>query len=90
MAFKKGNIPWNKGVKGLYTKENNPLWKGGFPVCLTCNKLLANRSAKHCKSHIPITKKTRLLLSKAKMGHTAWNSRKCHKKYDGRLSRKDR
>lgn len=29
-AFKKGHIPWNKGLKGFMVKEKNPNWKGGI------------------------------------------------------------
>ena len=28
--FKKGLIPWNKGLKGFMAKEKNPNWKGGI------------------------------------------------------------
>lgn len=29
-AFKKGHIPWNKGLKGYNSGNKNPLWKGGI------------------------------------------------------------
>ena len=29
-GFKKGMIPWNKGLKGYLSKEKNPMWKGGI------------------------------------------------------------
>jgi uncharacterized protein (DUF1330 family) len=28
-GFKKGNIPWNKGLKGYMAGEKNNMWKGG-------------------------------------------------------------
>lgn len=28
-GFKKGNIPWNKGLKGFNSGEKSPSWKGG-------------------------------------------------------------
>src|SRR3990167_1475609 len=51
------------------------------PKCKTCSKVLVAYSAKHCRSHRPITKKTRKLLSKLRQGNTygfkkgqsAWN-----------------
>lgn len=27
--FKKGNVPWNKGLKGFMARETHPRWKGG-------------------------------------------------------------
>lgn len=61
--WKKGQIPWNKGILGLAGK-NNPHWKGGNSRCLVCDKLLASRYAKHCREHRPITKKTRMIYRK--------------------------
>jgi len=79
MAFKKGQIPWNKGKKGLQVAWN---FKGGRPRCIVCEKLLSRYDAKHCRSHRPIKKKTILLLRKSSKrnnnlgshkGMVAWN-----------------
>ena len=37
---KKGNIPWNKGLKGFGAKEKNGMWKGGQTKlhCILCGK----------------------------------------------------
>lgn len=51
------------------------------PKCLICQKILSKYSAKHCKSHRPISIKTRKLLGKIhkgntygfKKGQTPWN-----------------
>lgn len=53
-----------------YPKERNPNWKGGKPHCISCGKLLAKYGAKHCKSHRPISKKTRMLYRKRMLGNT--------------------
>lgn len=67
--WKKGQIPWNKGIPGLAGKDN-PHWKGGNSRCLVCDKLLASRYAKHCREHRPTTKKTRMIHRKQMLGNT--------------------
>lgn len=45
--FQKGenNPNYGKGLKG----ENNPAWKGRYPICIDCGKLLSKRKAKRCR-----------------------------------------
>lgn len=70
MAFKKGHIPWNKDKKiPQLSGENNPNWKGGKPKCKTCGVILVNRYARYCKSHRPVSKKTRKLFSNRMKGN---------------------
>lgn len=68
-------------------KHHHPNWKGGFPKCAVCNKTLANRYAKHCRSHRPLSEKTRQILRyrarlnkgkgfRWKKGQPAWNKGK--------------
>lgn len=46
--FKKGHIPWNKGLKGFLSGSKNSKWKGGKPKCEDCNKQLSKYGAKRC------------------------------------------
>lgn len=49
-AFKKGQIPWNKGKPHLVGKDN-PAYKKGRPVCKDCGKVLTSYRAKVCLEH---------------------------------------
>ena len=48
--FKKGESPWNKGLKGFNAGENHPNWKGGKPKCRDCETQLVSIYAKYCGS----------------------------------------
>lgn len=57
-----GKIPWNKGLhirtntgkthfrKGQISLEKHPMWKGGKPKCINCNKKLSSYDYKRCKN----------------------------------------
>jgi len=47
-TFKKGFIPWNKGLNGFMAGEKNSCWKGGKPKCSDCGKILVSYKAKRC------------------------------------------
>jgi len=42
-GFRKGNAPWNKGLKGVQVGEDAANWKGGLPECEVCHKQLSQR-----------------------------------------------
>ena len=49
MGFKKGCVPWNKGVKGYLSGSKHGYWRGGFPSCENCGVKVARRESKVCK-----------------------------------------
>ena len=78
-GFRKGNAPWNKGIKGVWVGEKGVNWKGGLPNCKVCGKQLSQRHSdtkmcrkcfmgseigkQHAMSHLP----------KVKHGNEVWN-----------------
>lgn len=48
---RKGYVPWNKGLLGIFSGEKAWAWKGGLPNCTNCGKKLSARHGKYqlCK-----------------------------------------
>lgn len=69
-CYQSGHIPWNRGVKGLFSGEKAWAWKGGNPDCLNCGKKLARRDGKYqyCKHCVGLSKKHIENLSKSHIG----------------------
>lgn len=49
--FAKGSHPVAGFEKREMKGSNHPMWKGGLPKCLVCNKILSRRGAKNCQKH---------------------------------------
>lgn len=46
---KRGQLSWNKGLKGYMAGKKHYNWKGGLPKCKDCKKQLSNRYAIRCR-----------------------------------------
>lgn len=46
-----GLIPKSAFKKGQNEREKHPLWKGGKPKCLNCEKQLSTYKVKYCHKH---------------------------------------
>ncbi len=47
----KGQLVWNKGLKGYNEKTAHYRWKGGRPKCFICKKQLVKYGAFFCRKH---------------------------------------
>lgn len=69
-GFKKGMVPWNKGLRGVQAGEKSPRWKGGLPNCKVCETKLSQREPKYmlCKTCYHKDKNYLKELSRAHIG----------------------
>lgn len=69
-VFKKGHIPWNKGLIGVFVGQKSNAWKGGNPSCKLCGKELSRRDNKYqyCKHCVGQSKEHIENLSKSHIG----------------------